>query len=1009
MALRQYRRRLRSVARALLLASLVLGALAASQPAGATNATNCAGLQAALDAAHTGDTIVLDEMCTGQTFDLSGSNQSYILTGQAGSGAGFDGTGSASRMLSANGAVSPTTLTLTNLIFRNGTQGSGNGGALAFQGDYSVTLAGDTFTDNNVDAGLGGALSIATTGAPATIELTDDTFAGNQALGGVGLGGAVSIAILGSGGTVTLDGDTFTSNQASLAGGAVEFSTEATSGSLTVSNSSFQGNSGLDTGGALDVCDCGAPLPVNLTGNTFSGNSLAGAGCGCTLDGGAAFLDNEAGGNAALTQSDNTFSGNSVTGGTSDVAGGAEAVVGMTLTSTHDLFTGNSLQAPVAGQVSDGAALSVQNDCSASIPQHTVTDTAIAGNSIGDGANLSGAHGALAFQCEAGFSSNPKSLLLRDVTITANTGGGGTSAIYGDHQDQLLLQNSIVDGDSDGSEVSGFESFGGGSLAATFSDYCAGSVPFSGTGNICADPALVDASSGNVRETSASPTIDAGSNGLVPGGIATDVYGGTRIQSRLIGGTALVDMGAAEIDSVATVPDEATGVSATRGDREATVSWSVPGFDGGAAITAYTVTSSPGGKTCSWSGGALSCTVTGLSNGTSYSFRVTATNSAGTGSPSSASSPVIPAGLPGAPSGVSASAGDRKATVQFAAPGGNGSAISSYTVHSSHGQTATGTHSPIVVTGLANGTSYTFRVTATNGVGTGSLSSPSSAVTPAGVPGAPTGVSASAGDRKATVSFVAPPGNGSAITSYAVHSSHGQTATGTHSPIVVTGLANGTSYTFRVTATNGVGTGSLSSPSSAVTPAGVPGAPTGVSASAGDRKATVSFVAPPGNGSAISLYTVHSSHGQTATGTHSPIVVTGLANGTSYTFRVTATNGAGTGSLSSSSSAVTPAGLPGAPTSVSASAGDRKATVSFVAPPGNGSAITLYTVHSSHGQTATGTHSPIVVTGLTNFVSYTFRVTATNGVGTGALSAPSNVVTPIGLVAVRHRAATRRR
>ena len=87
-----------------------------------------------------------------------------------------------------------------------------------------------------------------------------------------------------------------------------------------------------------------------------------------------------------------------------------------------------------------------------------------------------------------------------------------------------------------------------------------------------------------------------------------------------------------------------------------------------------------------------------------------------------------------------------------------------------------------------------------------------------------------------------------------------------------------------------------------------PGPPGGVTATAGDGRATVSFTAPPANGAPIDRYTVTASPGGAqATGAASPVTVTGLANGTSYTFRVTATNAAGTGAPSAPSNAVTPA------------------------------------------------------------------------------------------------------
>jgi uncharacterized protein (TIGR02145 family) len=181
------------------------------------------------------------------------------------------------------------------------------------------------------------------------------------------------------------------------------------------------------------------------------------------------------------------------------------------------------------------------------------------------------------------------------------------------------------------------------------------------------------------------------------------------------------------------------------------------------------------------------------------------------------------------------------------------------------------------------------------------------------VPGAPTGVSATAGNASASVAFTAPASNGgSVITGYTVTSSPGGiTATGATLTINVTGLTNGTAYTFTVVATNTVGNSVASTASTAVTPVApstVPGAPTGVSAIAGNASASVAFTAPASNGgSVITGYTVTSSPGGiTVTGATSPINVTGLTNGTAYTFTVVATNTVGNSVASTASTAVTP-------------------------------------------------------------------------------------------------------
>lgn len=270
-----------------------------------------------------------------------------------------------------------------------------------------------------------------------------------------------------------------------------------------------------------------------------------------------------------------------------------------------------------------------------------------------------------------------------------------------------------------------------------------------------------------------------------------------------------------------------------------------------------------------------------------------------------------PATAPGAPTIISlVRAGSGAIAVGYTPAAANGAEITSYTITSSPGLiTATGISNPLTITGLSDGTSYTFTMTATNSVGTGPASAVSSAITPATVPGVPTAITPTKGNAQVSVAFTAPASTGgSAITGYTVLCSNGTTATGASSPIVVTGLTNGVSYTFQVKATNVVGDGPYSDSSAAAIPSTVPGAPINlVAALATDTSASISFDAPVSNGgSAITSYTVTSSpNSLTANGSASPLTITGLTPGITYTFTATATNANGTGAVSVASNSVT--------------------------------------------------------------------------------------------------------
>ena len=187
----------------------------------------------------------------------------------------------------------------------------------------------------------------------------------------------------------------------------------------------------------------------------------------------------------------------------------------------------------------------------------------------------------------------------------------------------------------------------------------------------------------------------------------------------------------------------------------------------------------------------------------------------------------------------------------------------------------------------------------------------------------------------------------------------------------------------------------------------LPGAPTTVTGVAGNGQCVVSWTASSSIEYPVTSYIVTSSPGGfTATTTGTTAIVTGLTNGTGYTFTVLAINDIGQSPASAASASVTTLTVPGAPTGVvGVVIGSGSVTVTWVAPTSTGgSSITGYTVTPS----PTPATSPIAVslldftytfTNLTNGTPYTFTVFATNTQGNSASSAPSAAVTPIVLSA----------
>jgi len=531
-------------------------------------------------------------------------------------------------------------VTLSN-FWEDGTDSGGDGGVALNANvsnqtyDLRVQFTRVVVADNESSDDYGGAIyanvmNRYSTASSLYFDVADSTFASNSG----GNGGVLYAYSPDDSVVVTLESSSFTGNSAvGWGGGAVFVKSFDGYTSLDVSGDSlFSSNDSAQVGGAIYARQGGS-----IDGAAFEGNS---AGRGGAV---YSYLPDPHSGLAGLSISNSTFTGNTATTGSGGAIafGGEVPTDGATYLSNVSVIS-NEAYSDGGGVAANAGALHVENSF-------------LGGNTAG------GLGGAV-------HSSGLVSLVF--TTVYDDTGVAGASEIWASDIDATM---SVV-GNSTTGDIWEFT----GTLDDTASVSTSDDTVFSGSGSGNVAPGSLDLDPltgtlpGQVGRTPSAASVLALQAALSPLGFAPSTNPLPSVTNDQLGMSraAPFTIGARQLNGVAPSPSPSPtptptptptppapapnppapqeppsaprGVSAVPGVESAVVSWSAPSSSGSSPVTSYEVTASPGDHGCLVSAPALTCTITGLTPGESYTFVVRASNSVGWSALSAPSSAVVP-------------------------------------------------------------------------------------------------------------------------------------------------------------------------------------------------------------------------------------------------------------------------------------------------------------------------------------------------------------------------------
>jgi hypothetical protein len=543
-------------------------------------------------------------------------------------------------LISHDAQLNISDVTLSNFRDAESDPGGSGGAALNVNlagqyHDLRIQLSGVEVHNNSSDDTYGGALYANSTNRSSSVpslhlDIVDSTFTGNSG----GTGGAFYAYSVDDSVVVNLESSTFTGNEARVWGGGAAFA-KSFYGYTRVGVSGagyFAGNESTGPGGAVygsGTVDVAGEIadPVVFSDDTAGWGGAVYAKQGGSITG-AIFENNSGGAGGAvytygdLTVSDATFRGNRATGN----HGGA-IVVNADAELNRTAIVGNYARYNGGGI----ASYNLQVD-----------NSFIGGNEAGDvgGAIYLPRTMAGAGLLELNFST------VYDDTVTLEARGPAEIQAK-----DIRATMSVV-----GNSTTGYIWQIAGSLDDTTSVSTSDDTLFAGSGSGNAAPGSLDLGSltGSVPGTlGRAPSADSilalpvSLLGFAPGvnplpSVTTDQLGVSRAAPFTIGARQLVAPNPPSPPAPSTTAGPPRDVRALPGVESADVAWLAPSSSGSFPVTSYQVTASPGGRGCLVSAPTLTCTITGLTPGESYTFVVKALNGAGWSSPSTPSEAVVP-------------------------------------------------------------------------------------------------------------------------------------------------------------------------------------------------------------------------------------------------------------------------------------------------------------------------------------------------------------------------------